>query len=133
MSASNNTTMVGNLVDNPILRYTTTGGKPVANGRVAVNDRINVNGQWRDKTTFVNIVVWGQQAENFVGSCGKGTRVMFSGRLEQREYVPEGGNPATDRQFFTEINVSEIALSVKFAIATAQPTNQAPATEPVAA
>ena len=122
MSASNSITMVGNLVADPILRYTSTG-KAVTNARVAVNDRINVGGQWQDKTTFINVVVWGQQAENFAGSVGKGTRVQFTGRLETREYTPEGGNPATDRQFFTEVNVQEIAVSCKFAMVNAVAIN----------
>lgn len=124
MSASNTVTMVGNLVDIPTLRFT-KAEKPVANARVAVNDRINVNGQWRDQTTFLNIVVWGQQAENFVSSVEKGTRIMFTGRVDVREYVPEGGNPATDRTFFTEVNVSEVGLALKFAQGGVIPTNRA--------
>lgn len=130
MSASNTVTMVGNLVKDPILRYT-SNGKPVANARVAVNDRINVQGNWQDKTTFINVVVWGAQAENFVGSAVKGTRIMFSGRIDVREYTPNGGQP-DDRQFVTEVVVQELALSLKFAMATTQDNNHAPEPEPAA-
>lgn len=124
MSASNTVSMVGNLVDHPTLRFT-KAGKAVANARVAVNDRINVNGQWRDQTTFLNIVVWGAQAENFAASTAKGTRIMFTGRLDVRSYVPEGGNAATDRSYFTEVNVSEVGLALKFATGGTIPTNHA--------
>ena len=58
MAADNHTTIVGNLVDDPELRFTNTG-IAVANLRVAVTQRIQQDGQWRDgETNFFKVNVW---------------------------------------------------------------------------
>jgi hypothetical protein len=58
MAADNHTTIVGNLVDDPELRFTNTG-IAVANLRVAVTQRVQQDGQWRDgDTSFFKVNVW---------------------------------------------------------------------------
>jgi single-strand DNA-binding protein len=64
----------------------------VTNLRVAVTQRIQQDGQWRDgDTSFFKVNVWRGQAENLAESLGKGDRVMVTGRLRQRSWeTPEG-------------------------------------------
>jgi single-strand DNA-binding protein len=64
MAADNHTTIVGNLVDDPELRFANTG-IAVANMRVAVTQRIQQDGEWRDgDTSFFKVNVWRGQAEH---------------------------------------------------------------------
>jgi single-stranded DNA-binding protein len=86
MAADNHTTIVGNLVDDPELRFTNTG-IAVANLRVAVTQRIQQDGQWRDgDTSFLRVNVWRGQAEHLADSLSKGDRVMVTSRLRQRSW-----------------------------------------------
>jgi single-strand DNA-binding protein len=113
MAADNHTTIVGNLVDDPELRFTNTG-IPVANMRVAVTQRVQQDGQWRDgDTSFFKVNVWRGQAENLADSLGKGDRVMVTGRLRQRSWeTPEG-----DKRSVTELEADEVGASLKWATA----------------
>jgi single-stranded DNA-binding protein len=86
MAADNHTTIVGNLVEDPELRFT-NNGIAVANMRVAVTQRVQQDGQWRDgETSFFKVNVWRGQAEHLADSLGKGDRVMVTGRLRQRSW-----------------------------------------------
>ena len=91
MAADNHTSIVGNLVDTPELRFTNTG-TPVTNLRVAVTQRIQQDGEWRDgDTSFFKVNVWRGQAEHLADSLAKGDRVMVTGRLRQGTWeTPEG-------------------------------------------
>src|ERR671914_863157 len=113
MAADNHTTIVGNLVDDPELRFTSSG-IAVANLRVAVTQRIQQDGEWRDgDTSFLKVNVWRAQAENLADSLAKGDRVMVTGRLRQRSWeTPEG-----DKRSVTEIEADEVGASLKFATA----------------
>jgi single-strand DNA-binding protein len=120
MAADNHTTIVGNLVDDPELRFTHTG-TPVANLRVAVTQRIQQDGGWRDgDTSFLKINVWRGQAEHLADSLTKGDRVMVTGRLRQRNWeTPEG-----DKRSVTEIEADEVGASLKWATAKVERTSQ---------
>src|SRR5215207_3058470 len=86
MAADNQTTIAGNLVDTPELRFTASG-IAVANLRVAVTQRIQQDGEWRDgDTSFLKVNVWRGQAEHLADSLSKGDRVMVTGRLRQRSW-----------------------------------------------
>jgi single-strand DNA-binding protein len=113
VATDNHTTIVGNLVDDPELRFTNTG-TAVANLRVAVTQRVQHNGQWRDgETSFFRVDCWRDQAEHLADSLGKGDRVMVTGRLRQRSWeTPEG-----DKRSVTEIEADEVGASLKFATA----------------
>jgi single-stranded DNA-binding protein len=79
MASDNHTTIVGNLVEDPEVRFTNTG-IAVTNLRVAVTQRIQQDGQWRDgDTSFFKVNVWRGQAENLAESLTKGDRVMVTG------------------------------------------------------
>jgi single-strand DNA-binding protein len=113
MAADNHTTIVGNLADDPELRFTSSG-IAVANMRVAVTQRIQQDGEWRDgDTSFLRVNVWRGQAEHLADSLSKGDRVMVTGRLRQRSWeTPEG-----DKRSVTEIEADEVGASLKFATA----------------
>lgn len=135
--SDNNTTISGNLVADPTLRYTNSSQKAVLNGRVAVSTNFLVDGRWKDKTTFVNFVVWGDMAEHCAMSLEKGVRVTLTGRLDIREAVVNG-----EKQYYTEVTASEVAVSLKYATvdgivkanqASTQTAGQAPQPAPAAA
>jgi single-strand DNA-binding protein len=113
MAADNHTTIVGNLVDDPELRFTSSG-IAVANMRVAVTQRIQQDGEWRDgDTSFLRVNAWRGQAEHLADSLAKGDRVMVTGRLRQRSWeTPEG-----DQRSVTEIEADEVGASLKWATA----------------
>jgi single-strand DNA-binding protein len=113
MAADNHTTIVGNLVEDPELRFA-TNGIAVANLRVAVTQRIQQDGEWRDgDTSFFKVNVWRSQAEHLADSLSKGDRVMVTGRLRQRSWeTPEG-----ERRSVAEIEGDEVGASLKFATA----------------
>ena len=113
MAADNHTTVVGNLVDDPEVRFTSSG-IAVANLRVAVTQRIQQEGEWRDgDTSFFKVNVWRGQAEHLADSLTKGDRVIVTGRLRQRSWeTPEG-----DKRSVTEIEADEVGASLKFATA----------------
>jgi single-strand DNA-binding protein len=91
MAADNHATIVGNLVEDPEVRFT-GNGIPVTNLRVAVTQRVQQDGQWRDgDTSFFKVNVWRGQAENLAESLGKGDRVMVTGRLRQRSWETSEG------------------------------------------
>ena len=115
--ADNTVTLVGNITDDPELRFTPSG-RPVANFTVAVNKRWkNNDGQWEDKLDgFFRCNVWADQAENAAESLQKGTRVLVTGRLQQRQWEDNDGNK---RSAF-EIQVDEVGPSLRWSTAQVQ-------------
>src|ERR671910_2771988 len=120
MAADNQTTIAGNLVETPELRFTNTG-IPVTNLRVAVTQRVQQDGDWRDgETSFFKVNVWRGQAENLAESLSKGDRVMVTGRLRQRSWeTPEG-----DKRSVTELEADEVGASLKWATAKVERSGQ---------
>ena len=120
MPTDNYTSIVGNLVDDPELRFT-GNGTAVANLRVAVTQRIQQDGTWRDgETSFFKVNVWRGQAEHLADSLAKGDRVMVTGRLRQRSWeTPEG-----ERRSVTELEADEVGASLKWATAKVERTSQ---------
>lgn len=125
MAATNTVSMVGNLCADPKLSITKNHTYK-ATARVAVSNSYLHNGEWQTRTAFVNIVTWGNLAHNFAQSAQKGTRIMFTGSLDVRSYVPDGGVPGIDYSYFSEINVSELGLSLKWASGHTTPNNVSP-------
>jgi single-strand DNA-binding protein len=120
MAADNHTTIIGNLIEDPELRFT-NNGIAVANMRVAVTQRIQQDGEWRDgDTSFLRVNVWRGQAEHLADSLAKGDRVMVTGRLRQRSWeTPEG-----EKRSVAEIEADEVGASLKFATAKVERANQ---------
>jgi single-strand DNA-binding protein len=108
-------TVVGNLVDEPELRFTPSGAA-VANFRIASTPRTfdRQSGEWRDgDTLFLGCAVWRQAAENVAESLQKGMRVIVQGRLKSRQYETREGEKRT----VFEIDVDEVGPSLRSATA----------------
>ena len=113
MSSDNFTVQIGNLTDDPELRFT-NNGTPVANFSLAVNTRVRDGETWRDgETHFFRVNVWRDQAENVAESLTKGNRAVVLGRLRTRSWETTEGNKRSS----TEIDADEVAPSLRWATA----------------
>jgi single-strand DNA-binding protein len=108
--AESTVTIVGNLTRDPELRFT-AGGKGVASFGVAVSRRFQQNGEWQEKTSFFNVTAWDTLGENIAASLTKGSRVLVTGRLEQREYETKEG----EKRNVVEIVADEVGPSLRWA------------------
>jgi single-strand DNA-binding protein len=108
-------TVVGNMVDDPELRFTPSGAA-VANFRIASTPRTfdRQTNEWKDgEALFLSCSVWRQPAENVAESLTKGMRVVVQGRLKARSYETREGEKRT----VFEIEVEEVGPSLKYATA----------------
>jgi len=108
-------TVVGNLVDDPELRFTPSGAA-VANFRIASTPRTfdRQSNEWKDgESLFLTCNVWRQAAENVAESLQRGMRVVVQGRLKSRQYETREGEKRT----VFEIDVDEVGPSLKYATA----------------
>jgi single-strand DNA-binding protein len=112
---SSNVTVVGNLTRDPELRFTPAGA-PVTTFGVAVNRRWQNrdNQQWEESTSFFNVTCWRDLAQNVSESLEKGSRVVVTGRLEQRSWETQQG----ERRSVVEIVADEVGPSLRWATAT---------------
>jgi single-strand DNA-binding protein len=116
----NTVTLIGNLVDDPELRFTPSG-VAMAKVRFAVNRRWRgQDGEWQEQTSFFTGTVWREQAETVAESLQKGTRVIVSGRLEQRSWETDDG----DKRSVVEVQIDEIGPSLRWATATVNKTQR---------
>jgi single-strand DNA-binding protein len=116
---SNNVTLIGNLTMEPELRFTPSG---VAMARIgiAVNRRFQRDGEWQEQTSFFYGTVWREQAEHVAESLQKGTRVIISGRMEQRTWEDREGQSRES----VEVVIDEIGPSLRWATATVNKTQR---------
>jgi len=108
-------TVVGNLTDDPELKFTPSGA-PVANFTVASTPRTfdKQTNEWKDgDALFLRCAAWRQLAENVAESLTKGQRVIVTGALRVRQYERQDGSKGTS----VEMNVDEVGPSLKFATA----------------
>jgi len=110
--ATNSVTLIGNLVDDPELRFTPSG-VAMAKVRFAVNRRYQRQGEWQEETSFFGGTLWREAAENAAESLEKGTRVIVTGRLEQRSWETAEG----DKRSIVEVAIDEIGPSLRWATA----------------
>lgn len=111
-------TVIGNLTDDPELRFTPSGAA-VVKFRIASTPRTfdKVSGEWKDgEPLFLACVVWRQMAENVAESLQRGSRVIVSGRLRQRSYETKEGEKRT----VMELEVDEVGPSLRYATAKVQ-------------
>lgn len=116
MSGLPSVTVIGTITADPELKFLPSG-VALASFSVAANERKRAdNGDWIDgAATFLRCTVWRQMAENVVESLTRGTRVVVTGRLRQREFEKDG----VKRTAF-ELDVDEVAPSLKWATAKVQ-------------
>lgn len=108
-------TVIGNLVDDPELRYTPSGAA-VAKFRIASTPRTfdRESNAWKDgEALFLTCSVWRQYAENVAESLSRGTRVIVQGRLKQRSYETREGEKRT----VYELDVDEVGPALRFSTA----------------
>jgi single-strand DNA-binding protein len=119
--ATNSITIIGNLTRDPEMRYTPSGQ---ANARfgVAVNRRWQnrQTNEWEEATSFFDVVCWRELAENATDSLTKGSRVIVTGRLEQRSWESANG----EKRNTVEIIADEIGPSLRFATAEVKRTER---------
>ena len=118
MAGETTITIIGNLTDDPELRFTPSGAA-VAKFRVASTPRTldRASGEWKDgEPLFLSCTVWRQAAENVAESLQRGARVIVSGRLRQRSYETKEGEKRT----VFEVEVDEIGPSLRYATAKVQ-------------
>ncbi len=90
MASFNRVILVGNLTRDPELRYIPSGTAVTEVG-LAVNDRRKgANGEWVDETTFVDVTLWGRQAEIASEYLNKGSSVLIEGRLKLDTWEKDG-------------------------------------------
>jgi single-strand DNA-binding protein len=115
-------TLVGNLVDDPELRFTPSG-VAVAKFRIASTPRTfdRQSNDWKDgESLFLTCNVWRQPAENVAESLVKGMRVIVQGRLGQRSYEKDG-----QKRTVFEVEVDEVGPSLRNATAKVTRANRA--------
>lgn len=113
-------TVIGNLVDDPELRFTPSGAA-VAKFRIASTPRTfdRQANEWKDgESLFLTCSVWRQAAENVAASLARGNRVIVQGRLKQRSYEDREGVKRT----VYELDVDEVGASLHNATATVTKT-----------
>ena len=118
MAGDTTITVIGNLTDDPELRFTPSGAA-VAKFRIASTPRFldKASGEWKDgEPLFLACNVWRQVAENVAESLQRGSRVIVSGRLRMRSYETKEGEKRT----VIELEVDEIGPSLRYATAKVQ-------------
>ncbi len=85
----NKVILIGNLTKDPELRYTPSG-TPVASFRLAVNYKYKQSEDTKQETTFIDIVVFGKQAESCSQYLNKGSSALVEGRLQERRWESDG-------------------------------------------
>jgi single-strand DNA-binding protein len=113
----NTVTLVGNVTRDPEIRYTPSG-QTVATFGLAVNRRWQnkATNEWEEQVSFFDVKCWAQMAENVSESIQRGTRVVVSGRLEQRSWETDNG----EKRSKVEVVADEIAPSLRWATAQVQ-------------
>lgn len=122
MANMSQVTLVGNLTDDPELRYTPNGAA-VAKFRIAVTPRYrdNVSGEWKDgDASFFTVNAWRSLAENVAESLTRGANVVVVGRLKMRSWETQEG----DKRTVVEIEADEIGPSLRWATAKVEKTSR---------
>src|SRR3984885_10991267 len=114
MASGNSIVLVGNVTRDPELRFTPSGQATATFG-LACNRRWQnrQTQEWEEATSFFDIVCWRDMAENAAESLGRGSRIIVSGRLEQRSWETADG----DKRSKVEVIADEIGPSLRWATA----------------
>jgi len=114
MATGNSIVLVGNVTRDPELRFTPSGQATATFG-LACNRRWQnrQTQEWEEATSFFDVVCWREMAENAAESLGRGSRIIVSGRLEQRSWETADG----DKRSKVEVIADEIGPSLRWATA----------------
>ncbi len=121
MANGNVVELIGNITRDPELRFTPSGAA-VANFGLAVNRRWRnqQTNEWEEQVSFFDVVCWRELAENVTESLTKGSRVMVSGRLDQRSWEPQDG----EKRSKVEVVADEVGPSLRWATAQVTKTER---------
>jgi single-strand DNA-binding protein len=121
MSNGNSVTVVGNITRDPELRFTPNGQARASFG-LAVNRRWQnrQTQEWEEATSFFDVTCWGDLGDNVSESLGKGSRVIVTGRLEQRSWETQEG----EKRSKVEIIADEVGPSLRWATAQVTKTDR---------
>ena len=114
----NKVTLIGRMVANPELKFTPGTGTAVANFTIAVDRQFKKEGQ--PTADFINIVVWGKQAESTANYMHKGSLIAVNGRIQQRSYDNKEGK----KVYIFEVVAEEIQFLDKKESANDAQSNQ---------
>jgi len=101
MASLNRVLLLGNLTRDPEVRYTPSG-TPVARLGLAVNNRVKQGDEWRDDPCFVDVVVFGKQAESCGEYLNKGRTILIEGRLQYRTWESQDGQKRSKHEVLAE-------------------------------
>jgi single-strand DNA-binding protein len=90
MTSFNKVILLGNLTRDPEVRYT-PNGIAVASFAIAVNRKYKQGDETKEEVSYIDIVVFGKQAESCGQYINKGDSVLIDGRLQQRRWETEEG------------------------------------------
>lgn len=116
MASFNKVILMGNLTKDPELRYT-PNGTAVASFSLAVNRRYKQGDEFKDEVCYIDIVVFGKQAENCGQYLGKGHGIIIDGRLQQRRWETEDGQKRSKHEV--------VAQSIRFLSKRGDPSKDA--------
>jgi single-strand DNA-binding protein len=122
MAGDTTLTIIGNLTNDPELRFTPSGAA-VANFTVASTPRMfdRQANEWKDgETLFMRCSVWRDAAENVAESLQRGSRVIVTGRLKSRSYETKEGEKRT----VVELEVDELGPTLRYATAKVNKTSR---------
>lgn len=110
----NTITVSGNITRDPEIRFTPSG-QSVCTFSVAVNRswQNRQTQEWEEQTSFFDVKAWAQLGQNISDTVSKGSRVVVSGRLEQRSWETDQG----ERRYAFEIVADDVAVSLLYATA----------------
>tara|TARA_B100000315_G_scaffold12567_1_gene11892 strand:+ start:13403 stop:13822 length:420 start_codon:yes stop_codon:yes gene_type:complete len=131
MAGVNKVFLLGNLTRDPELRYTANGAA-VAGFGIAVNRKYKQDNEWKEEVCFIDITVWGKQAENCSEYLHKGSSAHIEGRLNFRSWETEQGQKRSKHEVVAT-NVQFLSRSSKDNGAFESNTNskiQEPGTKP---
>lgn len=114
----NSVTIVGNLADDPELRFTPQG-QSVARFNVAYSERYrdNATGEWKDgDASYFTVYAWADLGQHVAESFIRGNRVIVTGTMRQRSWETHDG----EKRYTVEIRADDVGASVKFATAKIQ-------------
>ena len=101
MANLNRVILMGNLTRDPQVRYT-AAGTPVATLGLAVNNRIKQGDEWKDDPCFIDVVVFGKQAESCGEYLSKGRPVLIEGRLQYRTWESQEGQKRSKHEVLAD-------------------------------
>lgn len=97
----NRVIITGNLGQAPEVRKAKSG-LPIANLRIATNERVKDGDEWKDHTEWHTVVVFGKQAENCERFLDKGSKVAVEGKIRTRQYEDKDGNQRRNTEIIAD-------------------------------